>query len=155
MIDTPQNRKKCGWVVDTGGNTKYGIAQNGNPGVNIQALTLAQAEAIYQNKYWNATGCNQLPNPLCVVHFNCAVNTGPGRAAGFLEKVTNTSSQSAAIAAASRMTPDQAKAAAAQYINIQQNFYNDLANGNPSRNAKYLKGWTARMASLKNFTSVA
>jgi murein DD-endopeptidase MepM/ murein hydrolase activator NlpD len=153
LIDTPQDRKKCGWVVDTGGNTKFGIAQNGNPGVNVTTLTLAQAESIYQNKYWNATGCNQLPNPLCIVHFNAAVNNGPGRASQFLETATNTSSSSAAISAAAGYSAQQAQTAAAAYMNAQQNFYNDLANGNPSKYGKYLNGWTNRMASLKTYVA--
>ena len=150
-ISTPINQKKCGWVVDTGGNTKYGIAQKFNPSVNVQTLNLAGALSIFQDKYWSANSCDQLPNPLCIVHYNGCVNPGPGAAIKFLQKATNTTSKSAAISAAAGLSPSAALTMCQSYINSQQNYYNDLANGQPAHFGKYLNGWTARMNALKAF----
>jgi lysozyme family protein len=42
--------------ADPGGTTNFGLAQADNPGVDIATLTQAQAEAIYQQKYWIFSG---------------------------------------------------------------------------------------------------
>lgn len=143
-IDTPANRRKCGYVNakgDSGGLTKYGIASNYNPGINMTTLNLAQAEAIYQSKYWTANQCQNIPAPLCVVHFNAMVNA-PGGGRKAIQAVTNTSSYNAAIVACSKMTFDQAKAAALQYCNFMQNYYNDKDQG------RFLSGLTNRNNTL-------
>ncbi len=38
---------------DPGGLTKYGISQRSYPTLNIAALTLSEAQALYRRDYWN------------------------------------------------------------------------------------------------------
>jgi lysozyme family protein len=38
---------------DPGGETKYGISKRSYPEVNIAALTLDKAKAIYREDYWD------------------------------------------------------------------------------------------------------
>ena len=70
---------------DPGGLTKYGIAQRSHPGVDIRALDLAGAEAIYQREYWDANHCGDLPDVVAMVVFDSAVNLGDGREDRFLQ----------------------------------------------------------------------
>ena len=61
---------------DPGGVTVFGLAQRSHPTVNVRTLTLAQARTIYQAEYWKGSGADGLTWPLCLVHFDCAVNQG-------------------------------------------------------------------------------
>lgn len=61
---------------DPGGETKYGISKRSYPSVDIAALTLDAAKAIYQSDYWNAVSGDSLPWPLALLVFDCAVNQG-------------------------------------------------------------------------------
>lgn len=65
--------------------TKYGISAASFPTLDIPALTLAQAKAIYRALYWVKAGCPGLPAPLALLVFDAAVNTGVGRAARLLQ----------------------------------------------------------------------
>jgi len=56
--------------------TKYGITKASYPNLDIKNLTLQQAKDIYRKDYWNASGCDKLQWPLCLVVFDCSVNAG-------------------------------------------------------------------------------
>lgn len=82
--------------TDKGGPTKYGIthktlaAHLGKPSVSaerVQALTLAEAEAIYRKSYWAQSGGDVLPKGLDYAAFDFGVNSGPHRAVKVLQKV--------------------------------------------------------------------
>lgn len=70
---------------DPGGETKYGISKRSYPAVNIAALTLDQAKAIYRTDYWDRLRCEALPESLRFQVFDAAVNSGPGNAARWLQ----------------------------------------------------------------------
>jgi len=65
--------------TDPGGETKYGISKRAHPDLDITNLTLEDAKDIYRTEYWNASGCDNLPEPLDIVVFDTAVNMGVGR----------------------------------------------------------------------------
>lgn len=92
LIDTPSNRKLVGYVnhpSDTGGETKFGIAQNSNPDLDITTLTLDQAKRVYYKKYWLAIDGDKLyqHKNLCAVLFDTAINHGVSRASKILQEV--------------------------------------------------------------------
>ena len=60
---------------DKGGKTKYGISQASNPEVDVENLTLTEAELIYRKKYWNPLYA-QLPKKLGIKLFDIGVNIG-------------------------------------------------------------------------------
>lgn len=62
---------------DLGGATRWGIAERYHPGVDVRNLTREQAIAIYNTEYWQKCGCDALPGPLDILHFDTAVNLGP------------------------------------------------------------------------------
>ena len=73
----------CGKGVCRG--TKYGIAASAHPDLDIPALTLAQAQAIYHDGYWAPVNADSLPSPLALLVFDAAVNCGISRAVTWLQ----------------------------------------------------------------------
>lgn len=82
----------CNDAGDPGGPTKYGITiidvrkyiKKNATANDVKAITLAQAETIYREKYWNVNRCNDLPSGLDYTIFDYGVNSGVGRSARVL-----------------------------------------------------------------------
>lgn len=67
--------------------TKYGIsAASWAHLYDIPNLTIEQAKDIYYQHYWLASGADQYAWPLCLAHFDTAVNAGIGRAQEMMGK---------------------------------------------------------------------
>lgn len=65
--------------------TKYGISGAVWGGrYDIPNLTLEQAKSIYYDHYWLASGADDLAWPLCLLHFDAAVQHGVGQAKWFM-----------------------------------------------------------------------
>lgn len=66
------------WLGGKFVGTKYGIsgAVWGDK-YDIPNLTVEQAKQIYYDNYWLASGCDKLSWPLCLLHFDAAVQHGP------------------------------------------------------------------------------
>lgn len=79
---------------DPGGPTNLGITQStlsawlGHPAsvADVQRLTQAQVEPIYQAEYYNAAHCQQTPAGVDLMVFDEAVNQGVGRAIRTLQQ---------------------------------------------------------------------
>lgn len=70
-------------VKDAGGETNYGISKRAYPHLNIKDLTLGQAQAIYQQDYWDDIFlCHVQSLPLAAKLFDFCVYMG--KAAGLL-----------------------------------------------------------------------
>ncbi len=86
-------------AMDPGGATMRGITRatleraRGRPVpiAEVMALTGSEAAAIYRRFYWDAVAADALPEGLAVAVFDCAVNSGPSRAARFLQRVVGVS----------------------------------------------------------------
>lgn len=61
---------------DPGGETKYGITKRTYPNLDIAKLSLKDAERIYLNDFWQKCQCDDLPWPIAMIVFDCAVNQG-------------------------------------------------------------------------------
>ena len=70
---------------DPGGLTNYGISQRSDPTLNIAALTLDDAKAIYRRDYWNPIRGDELPSGLDLTLFDSAINQGPVTAIQLLQ----------------------------------------------------------------------
>jgi lysozyme family protein len=153
LIDTAQHRQACGYVNvagDSGGVTKFGIAQTQNPSVNVSSLTLAGAQNIYFSQYWTPAHCVNIPTPLSAIHFDSAVNMGVGTAAKLLQTALG-------VTADGNIGPQTLGAVAActdipglcsLYLNARQARYNLIVTNNPSQ-AQFLQGWTNRVNALQ------
>lgn len=91
-------RHEGGWVdhpADPGGATNRGVTLKtlsewlGRPATKaeVKALTVADVAPIYRAKYWNVVKADDLPAGVDLMVFDLAVNSGPGRAAKFLQEV--------------------------------------------------------------------
>lgn len=75
---------------DPGGETKFGICKRDYPHLDIKALTIDQAQAIYLANYWQPIKGDSLPWPLCLYVFDCAVNQGVRPAVMMLQQTIDT-----------------------------------------------------------------
>lgn len=62
--------------ADPGGLTNYGISQRSYPTLDIAALTLADAQALYRCDYWQPLHGDVLPAGLDLLLLDCAINQG-------------------------------------------------------------------------------
>ena len=76
--------------VDPGGETNFGISKRAYPNVDIKALTAETAKAIYKADYWDRVKGDDLPWPLSLYVFDCAVNQGVDVAKTLLQKAIGT-----------------------------------------------------------------
>lgn len=156
LVDTRENRRAVGYVNDPddrGGETKFGVAKNANPDLNITTLTWEEAKAVYFIRYWIAGKCDQLPGRVAVLHFDGCVNHGIKRANMFLQR-------------AAGVTPDGAVgpvtiAKIKQLNDIQlcdsicdqrEQFYRQIVVNRPTQ-VKYLTGWLRRITEMRAFTT--
>lgn len=109
-------------IGDIGGETKFGISKRSYPHLDVSTLSLMDAKGIYKKDYWDAAGCNYIPDPLNAVHFDTAVNCGIGKANEFLSKCNGDS-----IA----------------YLNMRREFYMSL------NSPQFIEGWMARVDELQ------
>jgi len=156
LIDTEEHRKNCGYVNDpddAGGETKYGVAKNANPDVDISNLDWEGAKAIYYDHYWLAGHCDLLNSRVAVLHFDGCVNHGIGRANTFLQKAVGVD----ADGVIGKITIAAVNADDPFYLcnlicDQRAKFYQDIVNAKPSQ-AKYLRGWLRRINEMRVFTT--
>lgn len=65
--------------------TKYGISAASYPLVDIENLTLEDAQAIYLGQFWRPLGLDDLPYSVAVVLFDAAVNSGRSASVSWLQ----------------------------------------------------------------------
>ena len=83
--DTPSQKRNCGYVafpLESGGKTKFGIAQSGNPRTDIYTLDYPKAKELGLQNYWNrgrtpATP-STLPDYIAIFMFDTNYQHGDG-----------------------------------------------------------------------------
>lgn len=127
---------------DPGGETKFGITKRSYPGLNIKALTLDKAKAIYRQDFWDALQVERLPEPLRFHVFDAAVNSGRGSAARWLQAAAGVAQDGRigpiTLAAVARFNP---AALVARYSAVRLKFMTDLSTW-----PTFGKGWARRIA---------
>ncbi len=83
--DDPGNWTGGGIGLGACKGTKFGISAASYPGLDIAALTLEDAKAIYARDYWAPIAGDALPPALAMIVFDAAVNAGVGTAIGWLQ----------------------------------------------------------------------
>jgi len=135
--------------ADPGGATKYGIDQRSHPNVNIKALTLNKAKAIYQVEAWDKCHAEALPPGVGEVLCNIAVNCGYGAAVRWLqEAVKTTVDGNFGPETLRKAQMSDAQTLCDALLNHTAQHYRDIGRG---RLAKFLNGWLKRNASLADF----
>ena len=135
---------------DPGGETKYGISRKTYPNLDIKALTLDQAKAIYKRDYWIYSRIQD--QDVATKVFDMAVNLGPPAAHRLLQTALLALGETVAVdgvfgpqtlAATNLVNPEQLlqelRARAAVY-------YAQTVVANPPEQ-KFLLGWMRRAVS--------
>lgn len=142
---------------DPGGITKYGISQRAYPGLDVRALTEAQAVALYHRDYWLRLRCDELPAEIALALMDTAVNCGVRRAVQMLQGALNDMDGLLSRLAldgvlgprtlrAARYHAPRAALVAHRLLMRRLAHYTRLARREPHR--RYLRGWVARVVDL-------
>ena len=159
LITTQAQRRACGYVndpLDRGGETKYGVALNANPDLDITTLDWAGAERAYYRRYWLPANCDEITlfyPRLAVLHFDGAVNHGVGRANRFLQRAAG-AAEDGDIGPAS-MAAVKAKdeiLLCNRICDIREAFYRQIVANRPEQ-ARFLNGWLRRINEMRTFST--
>lgn len=88
---------------DPGGRTNLGVTQRvweewvGHPvdEATMRGLTAEMVAPLYKTRYWDKIRGDDLPAGVDYCVFDCAINSGPGRAAKFLQEVAGVTADGA------------------------------------------------------------
>ena len=116
-----------------GSPANYGINQGANPDIDVLSLKQRRAEELLYQRYWLASGADQLPSALAKVHGDTAINMGVKTANDLLA---------------------QSGGDPATYLELRDERYRDIADSDPDK-ANYLSLWLARTDDLRNLIGIA
>lgn len=127
---------------DPGGATKFGIDQRDHPDIDVEALSLDGAKAVYHAREWQWCAGDSLPSQWSTVVFDACVN--PGRASlWWLQHIAGVHEDGhigpRSIAAISALPT----AAVRSFLDRCEQYYRNLAAEKP-RLRKFLYGWLNR-----------
>src|SRR6266852_2743100 len=126
---------------DSGGATNFGITiadyrkyiNSSGTSLDVKNMIVDQAKIIYKSKYWDALGCDSLPSGVDYTCFDYGVNSGLGRPRKALQKFKSLTGTKLIDAINDERT------AFLQAIGV-------------GKNAKFLKGWLARVSRVRNYS---
>lgn len=122
--------------------TKYGIAANTYPDIDIPNLTLLDARRLYRVNFWAPIRGDELPQGIVFQVFDAAVNHGTSRAIKWLQQAAGANDDGIfgpKTLLAVKMTPGLDLLA--RFNSVRLHFYTDLSTW-----ANYGKGWSRRIA---------
>ena len=116
----------------------------------MRELTPEKVAPLYKRKYWDAIKGDDLPNGISYCVFDCAVNSGPGRAVKLLQQAIGVNADGAighatlATVRAHCVTPEDTKALITDFCNNRLKFWQSL-----NTFATFGAGWTRRGNEVK------
>ena len=123
--------------------TKYGIAANTYPGLDIKNLTWDTAAALYRRDFWDAAKAASLPPVVGFQLLDGAVNSGVRRATQWLQRAARVADDGilgpVSLAAIKAADPNDL---VFRFLAERLEFMTGLSNW-----ANHGKGWTRRIAS--------
>jgi len=140
--------------ADPGGATMKGVTQRtynayrkrrGQLVRGVREITDYEVEAIYRGQYWNAVRADDLPEGVAYCVFDAAVNSGPGQAARWLQKVVGVKVDGIIgneTVSAVRAAP--AREVINAYCDMRLAFMKRLRHWDTFKN-----GWTRRVAEVR------
>jgi len=151
---TKSQKKKVGYVndpYDTGGETKFGIAQNFTK-KRVIDMTLEDAMVHYYNNYWLASNCNEMPPKVAIIHFDGCVNHGVKQASKFLQRVIGVVDDGIVGARTLSIlnSIQDIDSIVIEIADRREAFYNRIVERNPSQK-RFLKGWMIRINEVRDY----
>jgi lysozyme family protein len=125
--------------------TKYGIAANTYPNLDIKNLTMAEADAIYIRDYWPKAWGDAWPEGFDQVTYDATVNSGPGRGPLWTCRALGFANANKAATTKAHMLPVNDKVSAIKRaVAIRMGFLRSLGTF-----SIFGKGWTGRCARME------
>ena len=109
---------------DPGGFTIWGLARRYHPEIN-KDTTIEYAKQVYRKEYWDVIDGDDLPAPLDIAAFDCAVNPGPAIADQLLKRTQDWQN----------------------FMILRLKYYSELVRNNPEK-LRYFRGWANRVLNL-------
>jgi lysozyme family protein len=143
---------------DPGGMTNLGCTKAvweefvGHPvsEADMRALTPDLVAPLYRRKYWDKVSGDQLPKGLDYAVFDAAINSGPGRAAKWLQQIVGVTQDGAigpGTLAALKAVP--VRMLITQYNDVRLQFLENLPTW-----GTFGKGWGNRIAHVQSAASL-
>lgn len=147
--------------VDPGGATNFGITQRTYDAWrwrDVRKITPEEVREIYESRYWEDAKCASIATThprVAVAHFDAAVNCGVWQANKFLQKAVG-------VVADGKIGPVTMKhlrgaledEILSAMIMHRERFYHEIVSRKPPL-GKFLKGWLARLTSLRKNLGIA
>jgi len=139
--------------LDPGGVTNWGCTQAVWEGYighkvtvdDMKALTKEDVKPLYKKRYWDAVYGDALPSGLDYCIFDCAINSGVGRAAKFIQEVVGVFPDGAiGNKTITAITQIQPVTAINEFCDKRQAFLESLKTF-----PIFGKGWTKRVADVR------
>lgn len=121
--------------------TKFGISAASFPHLDIARLTIDDAKAIYEARYWQPIRGDDLPPGLALLCFDSAVNNGVGAATRWLQSAAGVTIDGA-------IGPKTIAAAQASGVDARFHLARTMAMTRMAAWADFGKGWAVRLATL-------
>jgi len=141
---------------DRGGATMYGVTQatydgwrnkKGRPRQPVGNITKDEAYELYQEEYWNASGCDKLPWPISYLVFDAAVNSGVSRGVRWMQQGIGVSADGKVgphtLSVAQAVVADGDTPKLLAIVDARVQFLSNLVKRSPSQ-AVFLLGWWRR-----------
>jgi lysozyme family protein len=113
---------------------------------DIKALTKENVKPLYKKRYWDAIYGDALPSGLDYCLFDCAINSGVGRAAKFIQQIVGVPADGAignnTLTAISQINPITL---INEFSDKRQSFLESLPTF-----GTFGKGWTKRVQDVRN-----
>lgn len=112
---------------------------------DLKAITAAQVATVYRRQYWDAVKGDDLPDGVDFATFDFAVNSGPSRAAKYLQSVLGVTQDG-------KIGPGTLAAAKASKANVTVNVLCDARMAFLKRLKTWKtfgKGWSSRVSSVR------
>lgn len=145
---------------DKGGPTNLGITQavlaswlkRKVTAIDVRKLTLADVKPIYKANYANVVRFDDLPGGIDYLAFDFAVNSGPSRAAKYLQALVGVEQDGyigpATIAAVNREYAKSPAGLINEYADRREAFFQSIIKNNPSQKV-FERGWMRRIAEAR------
>lgn len=141
---------------DRGGATNFGVTQQTYDNYreakqllkqSVKFISLTEAKEIYY-VYWLDAKCDHVQAPVDLLVFDCAINSGPGRAIKLLQNALKINSDGVfgkmTLLSLDNIEP---KELAKRYLGEREAFYDRLV-AKDSTQQVFLKGWKNRLDKL-------
>ncbi|MGU3161030.1 glycoside hydrolase family 108 protein [Vibrio cholerae] len=136
--------------ADKGGETKYGISKRAFPHVDIKAMTIDDAVALYHEHYWMPASCDDFAGPVALIQFDSAVQHGFKSANKMLQEIADVKADGI-VGPATRNAVNgcDVEYLTARYVLRRSRYYARIIKNNPDQ-VRFIEGWHNRLVHLLN-----